>query len=488
MKFNILIVFALLATSCSKYLETDPDLRTHLDDPVKIGELITSAYPRANYIPFMEAASDNAGDKGAAAGSGSAVNRDPWMFNDVQSVDEDSPTFYWYATYKAIAAANQALKAIDDLGNPKETISMKGEALIARAYAHHMLVSLYAKFYVPGEANDAPGVPYVTKPETEVITAYDRSTVNEVYKLIEKDIVEGLPLLDDNRYRVPKYHFTKASAHAFATRFYLFKGDYEKALEHANASLGQDIGVAVRAINSSAFRSMEYYDKQFWYTSDSNPSNLLLVEAKSLWGRSLAGYRYGLTTPLMSELIYASNVTGGSYAYTIYGGTELVYNIPKFRETFITENINAEFGDAYNMIPLFTADELLLNRAELYARLNQFDKSIADLNAFASKKIYTSQNNPVYNPSAHNITLSKVNSFYKSSDTKENLINAVLDFRRREFLFEGLRWFDILRFNIVVTHSSQDRLNTYVLGLNDPMRLFQVPDEVVLSGVQKNPR
>ncbi|GGH22716.1 RagB/SusD family nutrient uptake outer membrane protein [Sphingobacterium alkalisoli] len=482
-----LFISALVFGGCSKYLETTPDMRAELDTPNKIAELLTSAYPRANYITFTEAASDNAGDKGNIAGTGEPENRDPWMFKDVESRDEDTPTFYWYGAYRAIAAANHALEAIEKLGSPKETLSMKGEALVARAYAHHMLVTLFSRVYNPNTSSTDVGIPYVTEAEKNVLTKYERGTVENVYTLIEKDLQQGIPLLDDSRYKVPKYHFTRAAAHAFAARFYLFKQDYAKVVEHANSSLGQDITSFLRPINSTSFRSMEYYAKQQWYTIAENSTNLLLVEAASAWGRNLAGYRYGLTTPLLSELIYGSNVSGGSYAYMIYGGTEAVYNIPKFKELFVTTSINAEYGDPYNMIPLFTADELLLNRAEAYARLKQYDNAIADLNSFASKKVYTSQNNPIYNPATHNITETKLASFYRAN-LEDNIISGVLDFRRREFLFEGIRWFDILRHNIVVVHRSHDQKNTYTLGLNDPMRMFQLPEEVILSGVQANPR
>lgn len=140
------------------------------------------------------------------------------------------------------------------------------------------------------------------------------------------------------------------------------------------------------------------------------------------------------------------------------------------------------------MVPLFSADELLLNRAEAYAMLGKYSEAIKDLNDFASAKVYVSQNNPVYSPTAHAITTSKLEGFYNGPSLQHNIVQAVLDFKRREFVHEGLRWLDILRHRIAVTHRSLDRQNTYVLEANDPRRMFQLPQTVILSGVQPNPR
>ncbi len=62
-----------------------------------------------------------------------------------------------------------------------------------------------------------------------------RKTVAYVYEMIEKDLLEGLPLIKDVSYTVPKYHFNIAAANAFASRFYLVKRDYAKTLSYANA-------------------------------------------------------------------------------------------------------------------------------------------------------------------------------------------------------------------------------------------------------------
>lgn len=487
---NILLVLTLgiFFAGCSKYLEQAPDQRAVLDSPEKVSELLTSAYPQASYYAFAEAMSDNAGDKGPGIGVVTFMNLDPWTFTDVRSRNQDTPDFYWYSCYAAIAAANRALTYISSVADPERYQSQKGEALLARAYAHFMLVSFFAKSYDEYTADTDPGIPYVTDPEEELLVKYERKTVAYTYDMIEKDLVAGLPLLDDSRYKSAKYHFTKSAAHAFATRFYLFKKSYDQVIVHANqVFVGTEIGTMLRPNNSQAFLSMEYFESQAEYTKAENPANILLVEAASNWGASYSSLRFGFTSELLAQLIFRPNVTGANFAYLIYG-QESSYNIPKFRTHFVRSGLNANYGISYNMIPLFTSEEVLLNRAEAYAMIGNHTASITDLNTFASKKVFYSQDYPIYDPEVHRITSAKLISFYQNLDLQVCLVNAVLDFKRREFLFEGMRYLDILRHRLPVVHETKDRLEKYVLGPNDLRRTLQLPQEVRMSGLEQNPR
>ncbi|RYE28898.1 MAG: RagB/SusD family nutrient uptake outer membrane protein [Sphingobacteriaceae bacterium] len=484
--YTLLLMLLVVSSGCKKYLEHVPDQRASLNTVEKVAELLITAYPQASYITFTEAMTDNAGDKGIT--STDVVNRDPWYFEDVRSRDEDSPDYYWNACYTAIAASNQALEAISKADNQADYNAQKGEALVARAYAHFMLVTLYSKVYDPATAGTDPGIPYVTEPEKIVFQQYSRKTVAYVYQQIEKDLTEGLPLIKDNVYAVPKYHFTQAAAHAFAARFYLFKKDYPQVVTHANAVfIGGNIAANLKQVNSTAYRSYQYIDLEAQYTQATNNSNLLLTEAQSLWGRSYASYRYSMTFPVLNQTYNAANVTRGLWAWQVYGQDNYL-NVPKFRELFVRTSANADIGNPYNVIPLFTAEEVLFNRAEANTYLGNTADAIKDLNDYASTRIITSSTIPVYNAAIHAVTADKINRFYATLALKDGLIKTVLDFKRVEFCFEGMRWFDILRYKIPVVHTSYDLKTTITLGPNDPHRLIQLPQEVTLAGIERNPR
>jgi tetratricopeptide (TPR) repeat protein len=485
-KYSIILGVAgvYLLSGCNKFLDQSPDMRTDLNSPEKIAELLATAYPQASYIPFTESISDNVADKGA--GNVELSNSAPYFFIDDKSPDNDAPIGYWNASYKAISAANHALEIIDKQKNDDRYKAYKGEALVARAYAHFMLVSLFSKPYSPQTSNSDPGIPYVTATEKVVLGQYQRKTVAFVYEMIEKDLKEGLPLIDDAAYKIPKYHFTRSASNAFAARFYLFKKDHANALKHANMVFSSASLVSyLKPVNSVAYRSYQYNELQAQYTRANNVSNLLIIETPTIWGRSYPGYRYGFTSALMSKITNSPNVTGGTWAYNIYGNENTI-NIPKFREHFVRLTLNAESGIPYNMVPVLSTEEVLFNRAEANAMLGNYEAALADLNDYIKSHFIISFNNPVYDPSME-IDMDRLITFYNSPDREQVLINCILDFKRVNFLFEGQRWFDMIRHGLSVEHKKSNG-EVLILGPNNPRRVFQIPEEAQSSGLELNPR
>ena len=132
------------------------------------------------------------------------------MYRWQQTTEEnqDSPHALWNDCYNSIASANQALAAIEQMGNPQSLSAQRGEALICRAYNHFVLATTFCKAYSTNADKDL-GIPYIKEPETSVNPQYSRGTVAEVYQNIAADLEEGLPLIDDNIYSRVKYHFNK---------------------------------------------------------------------------------------------------------------------------------------------------------------------------------------------------------------------------------------------------------------------------------------
>jgi hypothetical protein len=315
-----------------------------------------------------------------------------------------------------------------------------------------------------------------------VFKKYERKTVAYVYEMIEKDLTEGLPLINDQSYKVPKYHFTRAAAHAFATRFYLFKGDFAKVVEHANQVFpDNNFAPNLRPWNTT-YLTMTYQELFSVYNKASESANLLLVETVSSWPRYYYRYRYGMDATIQNE-IFSDNVTGGSWAFSnhIYTAGENNYLIPKNNEHFVQESINSNTGLIYQIVPLFTAEEVLFNRAEAYLYLNNANAAIQDLNAYASKRIVN------YNTATHNITASSLQNYYGTGDTRYNVLLAIIDFKRAEFVQEGLRWLDLIRYGVPVVHTTSTGQRMQ-LTANDLRRVLQLPSSVKTSGIELNPR
>lgn len=473
----VLVLF--ISAGCKKYLEQPPDNRAELNSPEQVAQLLGTAYPQANYMSFFESMSDNVEDKGA--GQLENTNVDPYFFRDVRDDQQDSPEYYWNACYAAIAAANQALQVCENAANPAAYRSEKGEALLARAYAHFMLVNVFSKVYDPGTASADPGIPYVTVPENVVLKQYERKTVSYVYDMIEKDITAGIPLLDDTRYQVPRYHFTTAAAHAFAARFYLFKQDYAKVIEHANQVLSGNVAALLRPWNTT-YTSITYLELFARYARATEPANLLLAETASWWARNYYRVRYGLNARKRDE-IFSRNVTGGTWAFTFQlftAGTDN-YLLPKINEHFVRSSINADIGVGYVVVPLLTTEEVLFNRIEANTYLNNTSAAMADLNTYASTRI--SQ----YNAGQHAINATKIRNFYGTTNLQTGILATLLSFKRAEYVQEGMRWLDIIRYKAAVTHYTSDG-NILILGSDDPHRVFQLPESAQLAGLQLNPR
>jgi hypothetical protein len=478
--FYTIILITLGISGCSKFLEKAPDNRTELNTPTKVSQLLGTAYPQGNYMDFAESLSDNVADK--TVGELDQTNFDSFYFEDVADINQDSPEAYWNACYTAIAAANQALEVCNNAENKQDYISQKGEALVARAYSHFMLVTLFSKVYDPTTAATDPGIPYVTTPENIVIKKYERKTVAYVYEMIEKDLLEGLPLLNDQRYTVPKYHFTVAAANAFAARFFLFKGNYQKVIEHANQVFGSGNPVNKLRPWNTTYRSMTYQELFATYARATEAANLLLIETPSWWARSYYTVRYAMNTS-KRDVIYSSNVTGGewSFRFQTYSAGANNILIPKINEYFVQNSINANIGVGYVMVPALTTEEVLFNRAEANALMNNSAAALEDLNIYASTRIED------YNLTTHRITETKIKSYYGISDPQIGLLRTILDFKRAEYAQEGMRWFDILRYRIPVVHPTSDG-QVLTLGSEDPRRVLQIPQSTNLSGLEPNPR
>ncbi|PTS95007.1 RagB/SusD family nutrient uptake outer membrane protein [Pedobacter sp. HMWF019] len=477
----LLISIASLGTGCKKYLEQAPDQRTKLNTPEKVSELLVTAYPSGSYIMLAEAMSDNLSFN-STTGYDKPENRDAYFWKDVEGTGQDTPNNYWNDCYAAIAAANQALDAIDKISDPQNYSAQKGEALVARAYAHFMLVTFFSKCYDPATAATDPGIPYVTTPESVVLKNYERKTVTYVYEQIEKDLLAGIPLLKDEQYRVPAYHFTHKAAYAFATRFYLFKKDMAKVVQYAGLAFpANNFAANVRpwlAFGSPTGGSTEIAQNM---SSAANPGNLLLCETSSWAARNYARTIYSLSQNRLNSILAPVGLSLNAYKTYSYSST--FYFVPKLYEHFVRTSINASTGVGYLMQSLLTTEEVLLNRAEAYIMQGKYAEALTDMNTLISTRMTN------YVAASSNLTETKITTYYaaKTEDVKQAYLYALLDLKRAEFVEEGMRWMDILRLKMTVTHLDANG-NTMELAADDKRKLWQLPSEVTLAGLAQNPR
>ena len=286
MKKIIYILFLLALAGCDRFLDKMPDNRTEIDSQEKIQALLTSAYPRTDYMLVTEFMSDNVDDYGVNNPETDRFIDEVFAWEDVTESDNEDPESVWEASYHAIACANEALQAIDSLTRTS-TINLsaeRSEALLCRAYNHFILVNVFCIAYNPQTSDTDLGIPYCEKPETDLNPKYERGTVAEVYEKIEKDLVAALPYVSDRYYTVPKYHFNQKAAYAFAARFFLYYGKFDKSIEYANRCLGTEPAAMLRDWEAQSKMTQKYEPIVEHYIDASLNCNLLLMTAYSKMG------------------------------------------------------------------------------------------------------------------------------------------------------------------------------------------------------------
>jgi hypothetical protein len=119
-----------------------------------------------------------------------------------------------------------------------------------------------------------------------------------------------------------------------------------------------------------------------------------------------------------------------------------------------------------------------LNRAESYTEKNQTAQAIADLQHFVR---YRYESQPT-------VTLSALRNYYGTSNNQEALRRFIRDERQKEFMHEGLRWFDIKRFDLPVEHEYPQNV-VETLAANDLRKVLQIPQAAIdVGGLEPNPR
>lgn len=498
-------------TSC---LDVDPDNRAELNNETKLKKLLVSAYPNRTNILLFEYMSDNA-DR--YLGNFVATRHDETIFEwkDTPESSNDDASGVWEQSYISIAAANHVLDKIKEWeaeGN-KNLQAIKGEALVSRAYNHFVLVNTFCMHYGKTSASDL-GIPYAYKSETTVSPKYERGTVAETYARIMEDLEAGIPLIDDNMYEVPKYHFNLKACYAFAVRFYLYYEKFDKAIEYADKLFKGNPTSQLRDWAYAASMDLNTTQAFDEFVSIKNKATLLNITPSSTWG--VKSGPYGAGTKVSHGAILSTKETAESAGpwgtssnlhYEVWTRPDM-NKVVAFKVGYYMEIKDpiAQTGLPHIIQPVFTTDEVLLNRAEAYAIKGELNKSVEDLTIFM--KNFSKVTPP---------TLNNITAYYRTMDyytptkptakrelnpdfatitqgsDQELLLQYILHLRRVVTLHEGLRWPDIKRYGITIYRRDINKMGQVEtvfdkMEKGDKRQAIQIPEEVTSAGIAPNPR
>jgi hypothetical protein len=355
--------------------------------------------------------------------------------------------WYWSDTYRLINRANIVLegaqKAADNgVLTQAKADEYKGEALAFRAAAHHELLVHFAKPYKETATASHWGVPYRKLPNTnpaniEENAAQGRHSVAECYQWILEDLTEAenlLPVKSDRGGKTAVTRWTKQAASAMKTRIYLHMYDWASVITEANKfkTGGVYAGtVELEASPNGAFAAFGYSTKENLFSIENSATNNPTVNgalASQYKRRQLVcvspiiwrNERWLENDKRRTSAVMASTGTVDPAAMVFTTGTGSVRYTNKYKD-------EAGYSDGS---PIIRYAEVLLNSAEAYARQNNVTNALTDLNLVRDRALA--------NPAAES---------YVAGDFADNveLLGAILDERRIEFLMEGRRWPDIHR-------------------------------------------
>lgn len=368
--------------------------------------------------------------------------------------------------YSTINEANNILADIGglelDAENPQAIRDrIRGEALFLRGMAYFDLVRIHS--YMPGrEVNGfSLGVPLRTEPTRSAADAepIPRDENTAIYDQVVSDLEEADSLLAGNPdVRPAPTRATGAATAGLLSRVHLYLENWSEAEAAADQALSRT-GASVVDARSEDFEAA-------WEDAGTYPGSVF--ELSMTQGSDA-------TTADNSLQTLTDGIGGGFFAYEVLPSEDVRSTYPSDdarRDLFATDpNGNvylqkytgriAQFTDP---IPLLRVAELYLNRAEARAQQGDDPDARSDLDYIRERR----------------------NIETVSGDlTGQALIDSILVERRREFLFEGKRFFTLKRYARDIPKPQQQSDIEYDGPLRTDARLILAP--LPTGEVQSNP-
>ena len=353
----------------------------------------------------------------------------------------------WNNTYTRILRSNVVL---DGLAGMKEEINtvqkkeLEGAARFHRAFNHFQLAQIFASPYAEPIAEPELGLPF--RSSSNVNQTVIRPSLKSFYEQILDDLTQAKDLLP--LHVVSKTRPSKSVAYALLSRVYLSMSDYDNAKVYADSCL------------------LEYNTLMDFNGDDdinlqlTNPIKQLNKE--TLFLARISNYSsFSPATLIVDETFYS--------LYAPHDLRKAIY----FREDGSSVRYKGSHDGTRLLFCGLSTSEILLNRAECYARNGLVDLALDDLNALLKMRIDKNHFVPL------------------AIRDRDILLKEILLERRKELCFRGLRWSDLRRLNqdpkteTVLTRELAGQ--NYELLPRSARYTFAIPNqEVLLSGIEQN--
>lgn len=315
----------------------------------------------------------------------------------------------WTQIYSTVARANNIINAVDKVqGTDEEKNLLKGQALFVRALCYFDLVRIFAKPYNQG-GGDQSGVPLVLVSDVNAYPA--RNTVEEVYNQVITDLQSAKNLLSSTTEN-DKFTASKYAASALLSRVFLYKEDYVQAAEEAtlviNAGYTLTSEAGIAGFYSDGGFDEEIFTVRFLSFEDPGSANIGNFYLKP-------GYGDARVSPDLVTIFDQANDLRFRYFIGPFTGSPQEFQNNKYEGQGGVQGLHSP--------KVLRLAEIVLNRAEARVNSDEDNAALNDLNAIRNAR-----------------GLPALNGI--SGDA---LLEEILLERRRELMFEGHRFFDLLR-------------------------------------------
>jgi starch-binding outer membrane protein, SusD/RagB family len=444
----VLFVFASLAVlSCKKtWMEEKSDKTLDVPTTVTAYQALLDHTGTMNdgRPPLGEESADNYYITNNMFAGYIPSDRNIYLWEKEIFVDKDFD-INWNSSYKQAFQTNIVLDGIndvaaEDVGTPAWN-NVKGSAHFFRAEAYFNVAQLFAKPYSL-TFPDEPGIPLRLTPDPKVQSV--RAGLHETYEQILSDLHTAagyLPVAPQYKTRP-----SKPAAYALLSRVYLAMQDYSHALSYADSCLKLYDSLFNTIITTPTYPIASLNKEVILHATMLNyfQARGVIVDTNL--------YKSYKVNDLRRTVFFKTNTNGGM----------------RFVGTYTGGNTGFIFFSG------IATDEVFLTRAECYARAGNITAAMNDLNTLMIKRWKTGAFVP-----------------FAASTTSEAL-GLILEERRKETLFRGLRWTDLRRLNseganIVLTRVVNGQ--TYTLPPNSPRYTLPLSPEVInLTGMPQNER
>jgi starch-binding outer membrane protein, SusD/RagB family len=409
----VLVICGMLSlTACKKFLDISPSTTSINPTTVKdFQEMLNSDSLSKCHFSLLDFMSDDVlfSDAQVAASTNIYLRSYLWQSDIWNPADVDD---LYNSSYSRILQMNIILDRIgvapvDDYNTPQARSIVISQALINRAWYYLQLVNAYGAAYDANTAATDPGVPLVITANNNSLPA--RASVAAVYNRIITDLKSAVKNVNLASKGSDIIHPGKASGYALLARAYLYQGDYTNASNYADSTLAMQ-------------STLQSYSASNYVNLSQLPD--LVNNPEILLGRistDISFYAF-YTATLMPSATLSSTLTTSDLRYA----KKFVSAGRFIPATYVNSNGNSMVFDNSVGVP-----EVMLIKAECLARNGSFAEAGALIGTLRKNRLTAS-------------TFASEKRTY----TAANILNYVLDERRRELYYHGgLRLFDLKRLN-----------------------------------------